>query len=76
MLSPKKLSPAYSVARHDWTFKWDWLLRSDATKKKGFFAANMGLVNTGIKSTPCTMKYTAVFLMLWAYISAGPRHLV
>ncbi len=25
----------------------------------------------------CTMKYTAVFLMLWAYISAGgPGHLV
>ncbi len=25
----------------------------------------------------CTMKYTAVFLMLWAYISAGgPEHLV
>ncbi len=25
----------------------------------------------------CTMKYTAVFLLLWAYISAGgPGHLV
>jgi hypothetical protein len=25
----------------------------------------------------CTMKYTAVFVMLWAYISAGgPGHLV
>ncbi len=25
----------------------------------------------------CTMKYTAAFLMLWAYISAGgPGHLV
>ncbi len=31
-----------------------------------------------IKKYPmCTMKYTAVFLMLWAYISAGgPGHLV
>ncbi len=38
----------------------------------------MGLVNRGIKKYPmCTMKYTAVFLMLWAYISAGgPGHLV
>ncbi len=25
----------------------------------------------------CTMKYTALFLMLWAYISSGgPGHLV
>ncbi len=30
----------------------------------------MGLVNTGIK-VPHVYKYTAVFLMLWAYISAG-----
>ncbi len=22
----KKQSPAYSVVRHDWNFKWDWLL--------------------------------------------------
>ncbi len=29
------------------------------------------------KYSTCTMKYTAVFLMLWAYISAGgPGHLV
>ncbi len=29
------------------------------------------------KNTQCTMKYTAVFLMLWVYISAGgPGHLV
>ncbi len=46
--------------------------------KKSFLAAKMGLVNTGIKSTPCVkLKYTAVLLMLWAYISAGgPGHLV
>ncbi len=38
----------------------------------------MGLVHTGIKNYPmCTMKYTAVSLMLWVYISAGgPGHLV
>ncbi len=36
----------------------------------------MGLVNTGVEKYPmCKMKYTAVFLMLWAYISAGgPGH--
>jgi len=29
------------------------------------------------KYTMCTMKYAALFLMLWAYISAGcPGHLV
>ncbi len=39
----------------------------------------MGLVNTGIKSTPCVqcMQYFAVLFMLWAYISAGgPGHLI
>ncbi len=38
----------------------------------------MGLVHTGIKKYPmCTMKYTAAFFMLWAYISAGdPGHIV
>ncbi len=38
----------------------------------------MGLVNTGIKKyLMCTIKYTAVFLMFWVYISAGgPGHLV
>ncbi len=28
----QKQSPAYSVIRHDWNFKWDWLLWSDETK--------------------------------------------
>ncbi len=29
------------------------------------------------KYSTCTMKYTSVFFMLWAYISAGgPGHLV
>ncbi len=32
----KKPSPAYSVVRHDWNFKWDWLLWSDVTKKFAF----------------------------------------
>ncbi len=30
----QKQSPAYSVVRHDWNFKWDWLLWSDETNKK------------------------------------------
>ncbi len=72
----KKQYSAYSVVRHDRNFKWDWLLWSDVTKMFLFFlqqTLKMGLVNTGIKSTPCAphVKYTAVFLMLWAYISAG-----
>ncbi len=38
----------------------------------------MGLVHIGLEKYPmCIMKYTAVSLMLWAYISAGgPGHLV
>ncbi len=60
--------------------KWDWLLWSDETKKMSFLAANTqdGFGEHRDKKYPmCTMKYTAVFLMLWAYISAGvPGHLV
>ncbi len=26
-------TPAYSVIRHDWNFKWDWLIRSGETKQ-------------------------------------------
>ncbi len=33
----QKQTPAYSVIRHDWNFKWDWLLWSDETKKKKSF---------------------------------------
>ncbi len=48
--------------------------------KMSFLAANTqdGFGATGIKKYPmCTMKYTAVFFMLWAYFSAGgPEHLV
>ncbi len=76
----KKQSPAYSVVRHDWNFKWDWRLWSDVTKKLGFLAANTqdGFGEHRDKKYPmCTMKYAAVFLMLWAYISAGgPGNLV
>ncbi len=32
----QKQTPAYSVIRHDWNFKWDWLLWSDKTKKIAF----------------------------------------
>ncbi len=47
----QKQTPAYSVIRHDWNFKWDWLLWSDETKTNCFLATKlkMGLVNTGIK---------------------------
>ncbi len=31
-----KQTPGYSVVRHDWNFKWDWLLWSDETKKLAF----------------------------------------
>ncbi len=48
--------------------------------KTSFLTANTqdGFGATGIKKYPmCKMKYTAVFFMLWAYISAGgPEHLV
>ncbi len=68
----QKQSPAYSVVRHDCNFKWDWLLWSDETKKLDGFGEH-----SDKKYPMCTMKYTAVFLMLWAYISAGgPGHLV
>ncbi len=34
--SSKNQTTAYSVIRHDWNFKWDWLLWSDETKKIAF----------------------------------------
>ncbi len=74
----QKQTPANSVVRHDWNFKW--LISSDETKQKNcFLAANPPdeLVQTGIKSTSCPVKYTAGSFMLWAYVSAGgPGHLV
>ncbi len=49
-------------------------------QKNSFLAVNTndGFSEHGDKKYPmCTMKYTAVFFMLWAYISAeGPGHLV
>ncbi len=48
-------------------------------KKKLFLAANAqaGFGEHRDKKYPmCTLKYTAVVMMLWAYISAeGPGHL-
>ncbi len=32
----QKQTPAYSVIRHDWNFKWDWHLWSDETKIRTF----------------------------------------
>ncbi len=32
ILAHPKQTLAYSVIRHDWNFKWDWLLWSDETK--------------------------------------------
>ncbi len=68
----QKQSPAYSVVRYDWNFKWDWLLWSDE-KKMSFLAANtqMGLVNTGIKSTPCVQWN--ILLYFWC---CGPIFLL
>ncbi len=60
----QKQTPAYSVIRHDWNFKWDWLLWSDETKFFfSFLAANTqdGFGEHRDKMYPmCTMKYTAV----------------
>ncbi len=50
----------------------DWLLWSDDANTQDGFGEHRDK-----KYPMCTMKYTAVFLMLWAYISAGgPGHLV
>ncbi len=35
----QKQTPANSVVRHDWNFKWHWLLWSDETKKKELFGS-------------------------------------
>ncbi len=76
----QKQTPANSVVRHDWNFKWHWLLLSDETEKRAFWQQThqMSLVQTGIKKYPMTtVKYTAGSLMLWACFSAGgPGYLV
>ncbi len=59
----KKLE-ASLVIRHDWNFKWDWLLWSDETKNVVFLAANTqdGFGEHRDKKYPmCTMTYTSVF---------------
>ncbi len=52
---PEYCCCSYSVVRHNWNFKWDWLLWSDVTKQIVFLQhrLKMGLMNTGIKSTQC-----------------------
>ncbi len=62
----------YSVVRHNWKFKWDWLLWSDIAKKNELLAANTQDVfgeHRDKKYPMCTMKYTVVFFMLWAYFT-------
>ncbi len=73
ILTHPKTTPAYSVIRHDWNFKWDWLLWSDETKTNCFLAETlkMCLVNTGIKSTPCVQWN--ILLYLWC---CGPIFLL
>ncbi len=76
----QKQTPGYSVIRHDWKLQWDWLQWSDETKELAFQQQTTqdGFGEHMDKKYPmCTMKSTAVFLMLWAYTSAGgPGHLV
>jgi len=65
---------AYSVVRHDWNFKCHWLLWSDETKIMSFLAAN---TQKGFGEQKYPWYILQLFLMLWAYISAGgPGHLV
>ncbi len=63
----QKQSPKYSDVRHDWNFKWHWLLWSDETKKNDFWQKThqMGLVQTGIKSTPCPRLNILLDLCCW-----------
>ncbi len=51
----QKQTPANSVVRHNWNFKWHWLLLSDETEKIAFWQQThqMSLVQTGIKKYPC-----------------------
>ncbi len=62
LLTHPKTTPANSVVRHDWNFKWHWLLLSDETEKIPFWQQThqMCLVQTRIKKyTMSTVKYTA-----------------
>ncbi len=80
LLTHPKQTPANSVVRHDWNFKWHWLLLSDETEKNSFLAATPPdefSTNRDKKYPISTVKYTAGSLMLWACFSAGgPGHLV
>ncbi len=63
---PEYCCCSYSVVRHNWNFKWDWLLWSDVTKQIGFLATRTqdGFDEQGDKKYPmCTIKDTAVFFL-------------
>jgi len=64
----QKQTPAYSVVRHDWKFKRDWILWPDETKKESFLAANppdgFGAKWDEKYHTP-PVQYTGGSLMLW-----------
>ncbi len=66
---PKKNS--IFIVRHDWNFKWDWLLRSDETKKLLAATLKMGLVNTGIKVPHVYNEIHCCIFNVVGYISAG-----
>ncbi len=59
-----KQTPAYSVIRHDWNFKWDWLLWSDETEKRAFWLQThqMNLVQIGITGNQCSRLNTLLDL--------------
>ncbi len=69
----QKQTPAYSFAKHYWNFKrvsFHFMVRWNQKNKKSFLTANTqdGFGAHRDKKHPlCTMKYTAVYLMLRAY---------
>ncbi len=76
MLSPKTILSIFSYqTRLELQMGLASMVRWN--KKNCFSAANTqdGFGEHRDKKYPlCTMKHTAVFLMLWAYISAGEKH--
>ncbi len=78
---PEYCCCSYSVVRHNWNFKWDWLLWSDVTKQIGFLATHTqdGFDEHRDKKYPmCTIKDTAVFFYIvglyffwrsWIYVT-------
>ncbi len=79
MLSPKNNLQHIQLSDTTGTSNGTGFYGQMKLKKYSFLAANTqdGFGEHRDKKYPmCTMKYTAVCLMLWAYISAGPGHLV